>query len=395
MSIKRKKVAKHILIPDTNILWCENKALSVSEEFSDFLEKNAGKYDIDLVIPDVVLGELQFQQTTSALKSLRKANAEFQKMSDIAGSKYSHRVEEKRIRRDVEKKLFSWVQQSGCSIVEVPVESIDWKGLIDDAVWRRPPFIEDKNTEKGFRDAVIVQTVASIVNDNKDVDVAFISADGLARIGAESLVGSRCTCYETLEEFESFLRLTDEKLTNEFVRAVQAKARVKFHSEKDRSCLIYKENLIGNIREEFSNKLEVPAPPSDDLMVGGLSGLLSSKNRWIPETRETVWIRAPQFVSLENENEFRWRSKIIFVQLYSYEGATLGSLLAAGKVVHGDKKLRKVEFSVIWKSKVSKNGRFIFMEFENFEAPETIFEPITDSDREKYGIAEHESSVSS
>ncbi len=385
MPIQRKRVARHILVPDTNILWHEDKSFCVSPKFQQFLDVNAKKYDIDLILPKVVASELQFQQTTSALKALQKANAEFMRMSAIADSRYSHRVSHKKVRKDVERKLQSWMQQNGCVIHESPIENVDWNRLISDAVWRVPPFVEDKNTEKGFRDAIIVETVIDIANNYSGVDLAFISSDKLVRKAATKRLNTLFNCYETIEEFETFLKLSDEELTNDFVRAIQTRARQKFHDGKEgSSCLIYREQLIRIIREQFEAKL---APPAGGIGSGflGLGGLLAPKNKWEPTTRESVWIRAPQFIRLENENEFFWRSRIIFVQLYTFSGVETGTVLT-GTTRPGDQKLRKVEFPVKWKSKVAKNGRFLSMSFEQFEEPEVIFEPITEAEREQYGI---------
>ena len=87
----------------------------------------------------------------------------------------------------------------------------------------------------------------------------------------------------------------------------------------------------------------------------------------------------------ENENVFYWSSKIIFVQLFKYDGTQSGGLLT-GFTQPGDEKLRQVEFPVKWKSKVAKNGRFLSMEFLEFGDPVTIFEAITDAQREHYQI---------
>lgn len=216
MAIKREQVARHILVPDTNLLWHEDKSHCVSPDFQEFLDRNANQYEIDLILPSVVFGELLFQQTTSALNALRKANSEFTKMSAVANRQYSHRVNETEIRRDVESKLNAWIASSNCQIYITPIKRLDWEKLIHDAIWRAPPFVEDKKTEKGFRDALIVETAVAIAADNPNTDMAFVSADQLVRQTADSRFKERCTCYETIEEFETFLKLSDEELTKQF-----------------------------------------------------------------------------------------------------------------------------------------------------------------------------------
>ena len=132
-----------------------------------------------------------------------------------------------------------------------PIKSIDWDTLIKDAIWRQPPFTEDKGQEKGFRDALIVQTLGKIIGDHSSNDIAFISGDSLVRQAASSKFGTTFIAYETLEELESFLTLTDNKLTNEFVRAIQARAREKFYSDKSPQSLLFRGDLVRKIKKRF------------------------------------------------------------------------------------------------------------------------------------------------
>lgn len=217
--------------------------------------------------------------------------------------------------------------------------------------------------------------------------MAFVSGDKLVREAVQSRLDDRCTCYETIEEFETFLKLSEEELTNEFVRAILTRARKKFHSEKNPECLLYRDELISKIKDEFSVKL---LPPLANLPTPGLlSSAFTTTSRWEPITSERVWIRAPQFVSLEGQNEYHWTSRVIFIQLFKYEGSRTGGLLG-GYTEPGDEKFRKVEFPVNWKSRVARNGSFRSLEFEDFGESETIFEPITDADRGHYGIEREE-----
>jgi hypothetical protein len=68
--IRRKPPPQHLVIVDTNILWDKDKKLPVSPAFDAFWGKNSPLLPMTLHVPHVVMGELHFQQTTSALKSL-------------------------------------------------------------------------------------------------------------------------------------------------------------------------------------------------------------------------------------------------------------------------------------------------------------------------------------
>jgi hypothetical protein len=120
--------------------------------------------------------------------------------------------------------------------VSTPVEEIDWKKVIQSSVWRTLPFTGDpKNpeNEKGFRDAMIRETVSKICAESGNtIIVAFVCGDFALRTAANSRLSDRLNfaSYESQEAFESFIDLTRENLTDEFVRAILNRASAKFNS---------------------------------------------------------------------------------------------------------------------------------------------------------------------
>lgn len=387
--IKRQHLPKHILIPDTNILWFEKKDVCVSPEFTEFWSNYSAKYEIELVLPAVVKGELLYQHTSSALAALDRINAQFENISSLANKAYKHRVNAKRVRGDVSKKFDAWISSLSAKIAETPVETINWSNLIENAILRRPPFTEDKDkkNEKGFRDALILETVCSIANFREKIDVAFISNDAILIQAAKDRLknNKRLSFYESIDEFSSYLRLLHEELTNEFVQAIQKRARNKFHSEKDPSCLIYRDKIISAIREEHASQFTAPVPMRS-LSKALSSSPLSIKENWEEYSEEVIWIRAPSFVELEGESNFIWDSRIIFVQLFKYNGPGGRGSLLGGVTVPGQENFRKIEFKVMWNAIVGKDARFRKMGVKNFELVEKKFELASEKEKSRYGV---------
>lgn len=109
--IKKPSPPEHIVIVDTNVLWHKDKGYVVSPDFDSFWDKHSDTFPMKLILPEVVKGELLFQQTTSALKLLEKANQEISDISRITERKYSHRVTHERIKKEVEDALMGgWHQ---------------------------------------------------------------------------------------------------------------------------------------------------------------------------------------------------------------------------------------------------------------------------------------------
>lgn len=381
-----KRIAKpnppeHIVLVDTNILWHEDKSCVVNPDFDRFWDAYAPTFPMKLILPDVVRGELLFQQTTSALKLLEKANQDLAEVSRITAKQYSHRVNPERVKREIEDRFLAWTQSRHVEIKSVPITEINWSQVIDDSIWRRLPFTPDpKNpkNEKGFRDYMILETVCSVCKFySSEVNIAFICGDYALRTTADQRLGSieSFSSYESIKDFESFIELTKRNLTERFVKSILSRAATKFHDEKDRECLVYKDGFISRLRSEFRQDLENPKP-SDPF------SLLTSRDRqWKHIGREQAWVTRPQFRSLENENEYHWTSKITYVRLYERVEESLGAILT-----NGNRRLMVLTIDVHWKSKVRADGRFFECEIVEYSKSDFSFERPTDEQLERYGI---------
>lgn len=380
--IRRKLPPKHILVPDTEVLWHDEKDVAVSPNFTAFWEEYGDRYEIELAIPSVVFGELVYQHTTSALKALERANHQFDRLSAIANNNYKHKIGEGKVRRDVEKKLRNWSTSIGATIVETPVDSIDWSELIDSALWRKPPFLEDKKTEKGFRDSLILETVCDISKGSPDPNVVFISGDTLLIQGCDRkrTDGAQFATHESITGFSSFLRLLDEELTKDFVTSIQARARTKFHSDGDDSCLVYREDLISKIREDHADDLN---NPDNDGNVGGLltaALTIPTGSKWAPVSEERVWIVTPSFIRIDGKHDFVWESQILFVRLYEFTGRTTGLLSPIAR----ERRLLRVSFDIVWTARVDSSGRFRRMTVNSVELDAKTFKAPSSDEIRRY-----------
>ena len=385
-TIRRQRPPKHILVPDTEVLWHEEKDVAVAPEITEFWNDYGDKYEIELVIPKVVFGELIYQHTTSALTALNRANKQFKRLSKIADSEYRHKISENKVRRDVERKLRTWVTQVGASVYETPITSIDWAAMIENALWRRAPFLEDRKIEKGFRDALILETICAISSGSPQPNTAFITGDVRLREGCDAKIASGVTfvTYESIGEFSSFLRLLDEELTSDFVTAIQGKARQKFYSDGNESCLLARDNLPTEILDRFSEAFE---QPEESQSLGGLltaAAHLTTKPQslWQPISEDGVWIVAPTFVELSGTHDFIWESHILFIRMYEYTGQST-TLLSRSK---GQKRLRKNDFKITWTARIDRAGRFRRMSVDNIELDSKSFESPSDDDIRRYNL---------
>ena len=115
----------------------------------------------------------------------------------------------------------------------------------------------DKDKEKGFRDALILETVASECAKAANETVIFICNDHLLRTATEERLktSKRFLAFESLADFGAYLTLTQQQLTDAFVKAIQGHARRKFYTKGDPNCVYAKFGVSAAVLEKFEEAL--------------------------------------------------------------------------------------------------------------------------------------------
>jgi PIN domain-containing protein len=369
----------HLVLVDTNILFDEDKKHPVSPDFDKFWHAASSVIPLALRVPRVVIGELHFQQTTSALKLSSTIRDSLEKLTGVTQATYTAKLEEARIKGQVEKKLERWLKSLSGVIAETPFSTIDWPSLVDSAVWRTPPFSFDpknKENEKGFRDALILETVAAVSKAAKTNEaVIFLTNDILLRTATERrLKGQKnFLAFESIPDFESYIQLTQQQLTDKFVKEIQAHARAKFYTANDDSSLYMRDKLSGRIRAEF--KADLDTAPENELSAGMIGLLGPALSQGLRRASEKWWISSTRFERLVGDREFHWVTEISVAQLYDrIPSAAVASLLPQ---VTGPVKLRIVTFDIKWKANVKADGRFHDVAVQSIERTQTRTEEPT------------------
>ncbi|MEQ9106818.1 MAG: PIN domain-containing protein [Limnobacter sp.] len=380
--VKRTAPPLHLVVVDTNILWDKDKKLPVSAAFDEFWNRNSPRIPMSLRVPEVVFGELHFQQTTSAVKTLSNITEGFVEISGITNATYSHKFNESKIKSQVKIKLERWLHGHAGTVEYTPIANIDWAAVVESAVWRQPPFTfdaKDKNNEKGFRDAVILETLVQL---GKTADpnntVIFVCNDYLLRTTSEHRLKTykNYLAFESLADFEAYVNLTQQKLTNVFVKSIQGHARKKFYVKGDANCIYNRLAVREIIHKDFSDALKLQDPSA---MPMGLLGTVISPSDW-KVARKVLLIRSTQFARLEGERGFHWVSGVDVLLLFQREssGPSTGILPL--------QRLQRVAFSVNWKANVKTDGRFHDTEILSIELVETESRDATTENIEEWRL---------
>lgn len=392
-TIKKKKPVPHLVMVDTSILWHKDKSYVVDPKFDDFWDRYAKDFLLELLVPEVVRGEILFQQSTSAIKSMKKATECIEDVCRITEKAYSHRITESRIKTGVAKRFDTWLNSKGGIVASTPVDIINWKALIDQAIWRKPPFVYDPkrtDVEKGFRDALIFETVAYVgwKEQQRRIRRIFLSKDELLRKAAKDKL-KFLEAYESIDDFESYLKLTKEELEDQFISSILRRASVRFFSKDGPRCLYYRENVGEKLRERFADNFKIPSESGETLFTA--QGLVPrTEEIWNPLDKGTFWISNSQFINLIADIEYHWMNRITFVRQFRYRpNITASSLVEAlpTRIVYSDRILVLV-FNVTWKAKVTRDGKFRNLSLLDMKFEDTSFEPPTEEQRKTWNLQE-------
>lgn len=372
--VKLEPVPQHIVVPDTNILWDKDKKHPVSPDFDKFWISNTPLIPMQLVIPEVVFGELHFQQSTSAIKCAANIVDQMIELSGITQKKYQSRLDHKNIRDQVGLKLRKWLGNHTGTIVQTPTATIDWSELVQDAIWRNPPFTndpKDAKNEKGFRDALILETLCGICDKHKGTpkNIVFLCNDYLLRNSAEARQkhNKMLLTFESTSDFESYIKLTRQQLTDKFVKSIQTHARSKFFDKDDKTTIWYRDKIQQAIKEKFAD--EFPVKPESPGPLGLLS--LAPSTNW-QLTDERWWVTATRFDELVRPRDYHWISRVSVARL-------LLGLPIGGTVAHAFSPIREevqvIGFDIKWKANVKADGRFHDISVDEIVMAETSREP--------------------
>jgi len=391
--IRKTKPKPHVVLVDTSVLWHEDKSHPANPAFDELWVNTKGSLDANLVVPEVVYQEILFQQTTSAVKLLGKATEAFHGISSIARRPFGHRVTAARIKLQIRNKLDKWVADKKAYVRPVPCATIDWPRFVERALWREPPFTFDPKdrTEKGFRDALILETLVEYCRAERgDVVIVFICGDNLLRTAAEKALKDdrRCLFYESADDFASYVKLTKERLTQRFIKLILPRATRKFYRQADQTCLYVKEGLRDKLNAERTHYLEDPeiANPTTVDTTGswGRRGRLRTSARWDEVGQGKYWIGAAQFSRLDEASTYHWISIVTYVRLYrSHTDAELTELIPG---FQPELRVLMLPFYVTWRARVTGDGRFHDVGLAGIELKGSSFLTPTEEQVERYGL---------
>jgi PIN domain len=314
----KKMPASFVVVIDTNAIFPKDIANIVSPKFNAIWDECLTISDLQLVVPEVVRGERLYQLVQVAKQSLENATKNFETFKKVSGLKAQTLPTIQTIQIAAEHKFDDWLKGLKAKTAPIPYENINWKRVVNDAIWRVSPFeagTGEKDTEKGFRDCLVLETLHSIVSATKGQQVIFISGDSELRNATAHRFGSKVlAAYENLAGFASFLKLTREKKNQEYIQLILEKTPSVFFKANDPECVYIKFNLGNRLIEEYKYLLDFHFKKQTALFV--LPSAAVQEGVYSPISQEKIFIDSTEFQESDEPDTWKWKTRVRCVRLF-------------------------------------------------------------------------------
>jgi hypothetical protein len=299
----KKKPPELKVVFDSSVLYTGSASDLLNREVAQLIKENSSYPDLTVTwyLPEIVVHERQYQMSKRGLKLLPS----IQKLERLLGHNLNitGAIIESRVTEAVERQL----QEYGIQVFSLTVENVDWKQVMLNAVYRRPPFDPGEN-EKGFRDALVAETFLQIVGASpvtpRICRIILVTGDKVLGDAVRSRTSdcSNVRVLETLEKVKSLINTLVAAVSEDFVAKIQEQAQLYFFEPEEEGTLYYKENIRTTIERRFNEEL---------------SSLPTGATR---RENGTWYISSPRFVKKERQRVF-WVSRIsVEAKAYKYLG---------------------------------------------------------------------------
>ena len=291
-SRSRRKPTELKVVFDSSAIYSGSASNLLNEETVRLIEANRRLTEPKLTwcLPAVVVLERQYQMKSRALDLLPS----IEKLERLLG--HSMNITEEILDDRIRSTIQAQVTDLGLTILELDYSSVDWHRVVSDAAGRIPPF-EAGDKEKGFRDAIIAETFAQLVNSSPSTPqlcrVILVAGDGLLLQAVSTRASSlaNVSCLPTLNELSGLINTLASQVSETYVAALEAKAKAYFFSPGDGSCLFLKQDIRGQILIRFKAELENIPPGADR------------------RTNHSWYISSPRFLTKERQR-ISWASRV-------------------------------------------------------------------------------------
>lgn len=239
---------------DTNVLNPPEAVELVKIDLAKLIAQHATHPDLTISwhVPTVVRDERTHQMIQLALAHY----SGFKRFSRVVGEDVLPRDA---VAERVKQQIPKHIEKNHLTVLALDTQRVKWDPVIEAAVFRRAPF--ELATEKGFRDALVVESFLQLVEDSPaDAErcrLVLVTNDGLVVEAALPRLKDHpnASVAKSTEELVSLINTLVANAGVDFVEAIRLVAEKLFFDREKNAGLLYEWKLMDKIDKEFASEL--------------------------------------------------------------------------------------------------------------------------------------------
>lgn len=259
---KPRKQAIHVVF-DTSAIFTKEAHYLLAKDVEKLIDSCRQHRDVELVwhLPEVVVDERTAQMQRIAAEHLPAIG----RLERLLGNKLN--ITREGLHERIDAAIRRSVREYGLTISRLDAEAVNWPQLIRRAVYREPPFSDAPKTEKGFRDAIVLETFLQIANSKPrspgSCHIALVAGDELLRVaaGTATTEARNVRVLASVDELKGLINTLVAKVDEEFVAKIRKQAGIFFFQRDDDSCLLRQAKILEKAKRHHDD--ELTAVPDD------------------------------------------------------------------------------------------------------------------------------------
>ncbi len=257
----RSKTPELRVLFDSSAIFTGSASDLLSPPVAQFIADNSAHPDLHIswYLPEIVILERRYQMVKKGLELLPSV----QKLEILLG--HNLNITPQIVEDRVDHAIQSGLSRSNISVVKLACDKVEWTRLIQDATFRHPPF-DPGEKEKGFRDAIVVESFLQLVDASPSTPricrVSLVTGDKLISQAITSRTASHqnVRILTSLDELKSLINTLVSAVSEEVVARTREQAGKYFFVPKQQDTLYYTQGVRKQIDEQFSKELNEKPP---------------------------------------------------------------------------------------------------------------------------------------
>jgi hypothetical protein len=252
---------------DTNTVLSSRADYLIGHELKKLIKGYANHRELSVSwhLPEVVQHEREYQMRRSGSSYLEHLpKLERLLRGGLRTTREDARITEDLVHAQIRSNVEEEVSGLPISLLRLDWARVDWERLMLNAAYRRPPF-DSRAEEKGFRDALILESFMQLVDDAPvsplRCQIGLVCNDTVLceAISTRSAHRKNVRLYRNIRELQEGIETLLVDLADQAAARLRKAASKLFFVEGDPNCLFEREDLAQRIRAEYGSQFdEVP-----------------------------------------------------------------------------------------------------------------------------------------